>query len=191
MTLGVNCYLVRVVTSYYHNSSIFHRHQHTGCVINAYPNTHNGEKQEKHTCTALIDKWVLNYRKERKTQTDRILCLPLFYDGNISTVSVTRHGVLCRNGRIGICFSLLLQPMQTQKYFIQAENEMFAQSQDRACHYLTNYRWHQGGAKAPRRLYEGSTKRPWWRREQPRRLHEGFMKPPRSFRNHGCSTKAS
>ena len=61
----------------------------------------------------------------------------------------------------------------------------------RACHYLTNYRWRQGGAKAPRRLHEGSTKRPWWRREQPRRLHEGFMMPPRSLRNHGGSTKAS
>ena len=40
---------------------------------------------------------------------------------------VARHGVL---RRIGIRFPLLLQPMQTQKYLIQAENVMFAQSQE-------------------------------------------------------------
>ena len=31
---------------------------------------------------------------------------------------------------------------------------------DRTCHYLTNFRWRQGGAKALRWLHEGSTKAP-------------------------------
>ena len=50
----------------------------------------------------------------------------------------------------------------------------------RACRYSSKCRWRQGSAK-----------RPWCLREQPRKLHEGFMKPPRSLRNHGGSTKAS
>ena len=43
----------------------------------------------------------------------------------------------------------------------------------RACHYLTNCRWRQGGAEEAPTLREGSTK-------APRRLHEATMVEPRA-----------
>jgi len=44
----INLRLEVVTYYYYHNSScIFHPHQNTGGVINAYPNTHNEEKKER------------------------------------------------------------------------------------------------------------------------------------------------
>ena len=54
----------------------------------------------------------------------------------------------------------------------------------RPCHYLTNYRWHQGGTKAPRRLHEVTMVAPRATTEAPRRLHEAAAKPSQPRRLH-------